>query len=259
MTISERDNAIARLRPWVERARSFSGWSFNDVDPERLGPDRPWSYKTRARELLSHSRSVVDLGTGGGERFADVLEAFQGRAVATEEWDVNAPIAAARLGPLSVGVVRCSSLVLPVADSSFDLVLDRHEALEPAEIGRVLRTSGTVLTQQVQDHNWHELRQFFPRMTIFDPHFRLYQEGFRAAGLTVNDARTHDAPVAYRGLGELVYMLCVTPLTIPGFDSLGADLEALLALELALTTSDGIVVTESRYIIEARKAGLRQG
>src|SRR5438874_6019280 len=102
-------SAREQLRPYVERAKSFSGWMAY-VENRKLGPDHPWDYMARAREVLNSSTSVLDLGTGGGERFGDLLEGFSGRAVATEEWEVNAPIAARRLRPLGAALVWCNSL-----------------------------------------------------------------------------------------------------------------------------------------------------
>jgi len=54
-------------------------------------------------------------------------------------------------------------------------------------------------------------------------------------------------------LGELVYILCVAPWMIPAFDPLGQDLRALIQLEKNLTTNEGLVLTESRFLIEASK------
>jgi SAM-dependent methyltransferase len=153
---------------------------------------------------------------------------------------------------LGVDVVACSSLALPFADASFDLVLDRHEALNPAEVGRVLRGGGTVLTQQVW-HLWDELNEFFPRRTDFGDHFHVYQTGFSAAGLEIVDAREHLGNVAFAGLGDLVYMLCIAPWEIPEFAPLGDDLEALLKLEVAATTENGLVLTAGNYLVEAHK------
>ncbi len=246
-----------RLRPYVERARLMTGWTWEYVQ-RTLAPGRPWSYDDRARELLRSARSVVDLGTGGGERFSGFLSGFNGRACATEEWVVNAPVAARRLRPLGVDIVHCSSLTLPFSAGSFDLVLDRHEALEPAEVARVLAPGGSVLTQQVGPENWPDLRRFFPRMlpslAAFQDHFAQYQDGFMANGLTLIDARKHYSKAAFENLGVLVYVLCVVAeWTIPAFDPLGVDLEPLLDVERELSTSEGIVLTEGQYIIEARK------
>ena len=246
--------ARARLRPVVERARRFSGWS--DYPRSRhLGPAPSWSYEERARELLRTARSVVDLGTGGGERFGDYCAGYRGRAVATEEWAVNAPVAAARLRPLGIEIVRCQSLRLPFAAESFDLVLDRHEELAPEEVARVLAPGGRVLTQQVSPDHWRELRRFFLRANLGSGDlFDEYRDGFAAAGLEIVDARTHTVDAAYSGLGDFVHMLCITPWTIPDFDPLGKDLDALLDLERNLTTEDGLVLTDARFLIEARKA-----
>ncbi len=202
---------------------------------------------------MAHSSSALDLGTGGGELFAELCKGHHARAVASEPWDVNAPIAKRRLSPLGVEVLRAQSLHLPFRDGVFDLVLDRHEEMDPKEVHRVLEPGGSVLTQQVGRNEWNELRQHFPRMQDFGPLFDQYARGFRQAGMTIARAETRDIRVAYRGLGELVYLLCVSPWTIPDFDPLERDLAPLLRAEDRLTTPDGLVLTESRFIIEARK------
>jgi len=173
--------------------------------------------------------------------------------VATEPWEVNAPVAAKRLGARGIPVVRANSLRLPFRDEQFDLVLNRHEELDPADTARVVAAGGRVLTQQVHPDDWKELRDFFPRMTDFGPHFDLYREGFERAGLRIVQALMHERPVAYY-LGDLVYMLVAAPWTIPDFD-LDRDLDALLAVERTLGRPEGIVFTEKRYLIEAERPG----
>jgi SAM-dependent methyltransferase len=253
---ASRDELLATLLPYAERARHLQGWEL-EVTPVPLGPPLPWDYLARARELLAGAQAVLDLGTGGGERFAEILGSSAAparRAVATEAWEVNAPVAAARLAGAGARVVQAGSLRLPFADESFDLVLSRHEELAPAEVARLLRPGGSALTQQCHPDDWRELRRFFPRMPDFGPHDRLYREGLQAAGLTLIQAREHAQAVAYRSLGELVYLLAASPWTIPGFD-VERDLDALLALEAELGGPEGIVLTEGRYLLEARKAG----
>ena len=252
MTSHALDEARERLRPHVERARDFSGW-MNFPSTKLVGQELPWSYSQRVRELLADAASVLDMGTGGGERFATYVQGFTGRVVATEEWPPNVPIASERLRSLGAQVVHSRSLVMPFAGASFDLVLNRHEELEPAEVARVLRPGGSVLTQQVEGDNWTELRPFFPRKTDFGDHFARYCDEFEEHGLTVRHAQEFDRIIAYESLGDLVFMLCITPWTIPDFDPLGADLPALLEAERRLSKPDGIVVTEGRYMVEARK------
>ncbi len=247
----ERDLLRERLRPYVERARGFSGWVF-DYEARRLGPDKPWSYSGRARELLRAADRVVDLGTGGGERFAELIEGYTGLVIATEEWSVNVPLAADRLRPHGAAVLRCSSVALPFAAGSLDLVLSRHEAIDPFDVARVLTAGGVVLTQQTGNDDWAELREFFPRWQNHGDHYAYYRAGFLAAGLEVVRGERHYQTVAYH-FEDVVYQLCVMPWWIADFDPLANDLDALLALRTRCNSDGELLLSEARYILEARK------
>lgn len=249
MTAESRDAALARLRPWAERASGFSGWSFDAVGERVLEDDKPWSYRALVREHAEAATAVLDLGTGGGERLAELRPALPRRVVATEEWHVNAPVAARRLTPLGVDVVQATTTALPFAGARFDLVIDRHEALEPAEIVRVLQPGGWAITQQVGMHHWQEAAARFPRWTDFGDHRRRYAEEFRALGCEV-ETREHHRRVAYPSLGAFAYMLLTAPWYVPGFD-IERDLDALIALEGDCSTADGLVLTDCRYLLTA--------
>ena len=88
-----------------------------------------------------------------------------------------------------------------------------------------------------------------------DDLFQTYTAGFEGAGLTVAVAESHGTPVAYRSLGDLVYMMTVVmPQGEQGHEfDLETDLDALLALERELSGEKGIVLTETRFLIEAVK------
>lgn len=250
-TGEDRIAAIERLRPWVERARGFSGWDFDLLGERHLGPPMPWDYDEHVRGLARGVHAVLDIGTGGGERLESLRDALPRTVVATEEWHVNAPVARERLRPLGVEVVRSSSLVLPCVDRAFDLVINRHSGFNPAEVVRVLRPGGVFLTQQVGRGNWGEIRARFPRATEWGDSLGRYSEEFRALGFNVS-VQEHRERVAYPSLGEFVYMLAVASWTIPDFD-VEHDIDALLALEEDCQTGEGFVVTEDRYLLTARK------
>jgi SAM-dependent methyltransferase len=243
---------LAQLQPYIEEARSFSGWTFGGERIRRIEPGEPWDYEAIAREYARAAHRAIDLGTGGGEVLSRIATGARGRFLATEEWHVNAPVARDRLRPLGIDVLRASSLHLPIADASIDLVLDRHEELSPDECARVLRPGGAVVTQQCGPDNWREVHDFFPRATVFEDHHDTYHDGFIAAGLTIERRDHHEYRVAFRSLGDVAFMLLTAPWTVPEFEP-EADIDALLALQDALGTDEGIVMTETRYLLIARK------
>ena len=249
MTTSDaRAAKLRELQPYIERARTFSGWTFG-VGPKPLEPGPPWDYEQVAREYALRAHDVLDMGTGGGEVLSRVIEGTTARVVATEHWHVNAPIARDRLAPFGAQVVRANNLRLPFREASFDLVLNRHEELEPADVVRVLRPGGAIVTQQVGRRNWDELREFFPRKTVWPDHFNQYQRAFRTAGMHV-EAQEHHWRMAYGSLGDVVFMMLIAPWEIEGFDPV-AEIDQLLALEAKHRTAEGIELTESRYLIVA--------
>src|SRR5256712_6661421 len=103
---------VNRLRPYVERALTLTGWNLDRIAPTRIGPGLPWNYERRARELLAKAQSVLDLVTGGGELFAEFCAGYHGRAIASEPWAVNAPLTKRRLSRLEGDMACVHSLRL---------------------------------------------------------------------------------------------------------------------------------------------------
>lgn len=249
--------AVSTLVPFIERASVFSGWNFDDLNIIDLEPPPPWDYVAIAREYASKADRIIDLGTGGGEIFSRVISGAPAssvqrpasRLIASEEWHVNAPIARDRLRSLDVAVVNASSERTPWRDASFDLILSRHEAIVPGEIVRILRPGGVFLTQQVAKEEWQELSAFFPERATFPDHHAEYRRAFESVGLSVQ-TQHHAWTSAYATIGEVAYMLLVSPWEVPGFDPI-RDIDRLLALEAAHGGDSGIVLTQARYLMTA--------
>lgn len=246
-----RSETLTRLLPYVERARGFSGWDLGFIRERNLDAPPPWDYEAIAADRVQPGTLAVDFGTGGGEVLARIAAGSGATFVATEAWGVNAVVARDHLRPLGVPLVHCDSERPPFREETFDVVLSRHEAITTAEVDRLLRPGGTFLTQQVVPDTWPELREFFPRATVFPDHYRDYAGWFEAHGYEVS-LRRHDYRIAWASLGDLVLHLLIAPWAIPDFD-VGRDIDALMAVEAALTTPDGIVMRDGRYLLEAHK------
>src|ERR1051325_3064952 len=78
------------------QAHDFSGWDFSFIEHRVVRAGTPWDYGRRVNELAAHARTLLDLGTGGGE-FLSVVSPLPPLTVATESYMPNVPVAAKRL------------------------------------------------------------------------------------------------------------------------------------------------------------------
>ncbi|MFN8618264.1 MAG: methyltransferase domain-containing protein [Dehalococcoidia bacterium] len=253
------EQAYSELLAAQGYARQATGWDLGFIDAAHIGPPLPWDYEAEAKDALQRAKSAVDLGTGGGEVLSRIAKAVRfARLTATEQWPPNARLAYDCLRPLGIATVWCEAegTRTPFRPASFDLVLDRHEALNPEEVHRVLQPGGTLLTQQCTPDTWPELHRYFDRAARFPDHYRGYADALRALGYAVELDR-HDFETRFASLSELVQMLIVAPWYVPDLD-VEKDIEALRRLEAELSDGgSGIVLREGRYLLRAVKPGWR--
>jgi SAM-dependent methyltransferase len=216
----------------------------------------PWSYLTRAAELMDTSESVLDMGTGGGERLLSLKEHWPKKVVVTEDYPPNVELASSRLLPLGVQVEvveLTADGVLPFDDGEFELVLNRHSGLKPSEVARILARGGTFLTQQI-DGKWaYDLTTIFgaeplwPECTLATYHNLLSE-----AGLAIVKAQEWSGYLSFTDVGAIVYYLKAVPWTVPGF-SVDTHIDALLELQRRLERGSDLRFWAGKFLIEARK------
>src|SRR3954454_8731710 len=129
-----------------------TGWEFAWLDGRPGEPS--WSYPDLARALLRRAGAALDLDTGSGEMLAE-LAPLPPHTVAAESWGRNIPVARDRLLPYGVPV----GAELPGGEEEFDVVLSRHGRLPAADITRLLRRGGRLLSQQVGSDDLAGLNQ----------------------------------------------------------------------------------------------------
>ena len=233
--------------------QGFSGWDFSWLAGRLQQDAPPWSYEQRVRDAISDTDSLVDLGTGGGERLAK-LAPLPDDTYATEAYAPNLPIAKARLGPLGVRVVgiddHCS---LPFPDCRFDTVINRHEALSAAEVARILKPGGRFLTQQVGERNNSELTEWLGGRSV---DFGVTLEGIcsqlETAGMEISD-RCEDFPSAeFRDIGAVVYYLKAVPWQVIDF-RVDDYRDRLIAMHNHIQRRGRFVATSHRFLVEAVK------
>jgi SAM-dependent methyltransferase len=202
------------LAAWA-RTAEFTGWDFGVFRDRFTETEPPWSYDDLVRSRLPGVGSLLDLGTGGGERFATVAP-LPARTAATEGYAPNLPVARDRLTPLGVEVAEDTA---GFADDSFELVTSRHDEFDPVELRRLLVPGGRFITQQVGGRDLHEINDALGA----PPHeYRAWdlataERGLTDAGFTVTWRAEATPPGDFRDLGALLLFLRITPWHVPGF------------------------------------------
>ena len=250
----------------------FSGWDFSWLDARSSVTALPWSY---ADEVQRHARSattMVDMGTGGGERLA-ALPGRPGRTIATESWPPNVTVAANRLRPLGIPVLYTQGApdnmsdeaaaeqagtapptgLLPFRDGALDLVINRHESFDAREVARVLRPGGRFVTQQGDYQSDLELYDLLglERPEQPDTWLPLAVSQLTAAGLEVTLHQAGQTIRYLRDVGALVYYLKAVPWTMPQYRL--EDFLPRLRDLAAMPGSWPAPVTGHRFLVVARR------
>jgi SAM-dependent methyltransferase len=247
-----------------EEQQPFIGWDFSYVDGRMLEEQAPWSYSSRAAELMRRAQDALDMDTGGGERILrlhsnlELHHAWPARMTVTEGYPPNMRLALRRLKPLGVPVVAASMsdhVAIPFASGSFDLILNRHGGFNAVDVGRALAPGGTFLTQQVHGLWAEDLLAEFgakPQWPTSTP--AKYLPQLQAGGMRIVDSREWQGRLAFTDVGAIVYYLRAVPWLVPGF-SVAGHVQALLRLQRRFDLEGGgaLSFTARKYLIEAVK------
>ncbi len=239
-----------------EEQQPFLGWDFSYLDGRMMEEQAPWSYTSRAAELMRSASSVVDLGTGGGERLLKLQEYWPKKVVATEDYLPNFKLAVERLSPLSVHVLSVPLTDfdrMPFANDEFDLVLNRHSGFNAKDVARILAPGGTFLTQQVHGL-WADdlIAAFGAKPQWPDSTMEKYVLQLKAAGLAITHTQEWSGQLSFTDVGAIVYYLKAVPWFVPGF-SVETHSTHLLALQRRLESGEDLTFRARKYLIEAHK------
>lgn len=239
------------------QAAEFSGWDFHWLEGRMIQDDPPWDYPKLVQEHIHQTISLLDMGTGGGELLAS-LAPLPADTHATESYPPNQIIAQQRLSDLGVQVhpVTAES-PLPFHDNYFDLVINRHDSFDPAEVYRILKPKGVFITQQVGGLDNLELNQVLEDKSSFpftswglaSAVTNLYEAGF-----LVEKAQKSALRSLFLDIGAVVYYLKAIPWQVKSF-SPETHYEELVNLHNIIERQGQFMATAHRFLIIAQKKG----
>jgi SAM-dependent methyltransferase len=241
-----------------EAIAQIHGWDFSHIDGRHIEEnDLPWDYRAEILARLTPEMRILDLDTGGGE-FLRSLGHPPTQTAATEGYPPNIALCAREL--LSLGIDFRPADVkgkLPFGDGEFDLILNRHGDLNPAEIARLLRPGGRFITQQVGADNDRALVKLLlgDTPTPFpDQHLTIAADRFKAAGLTIEAAAEHFGTIRFFDVGALVWFARIIEWEFPGF-SVDTCLDALECAQALIERNGEISAQTHRFFLVARRPG----
>lgn len=259
MNRSENDAFRATLEEAL--SKDFRGWDFTYLEAPRRGHEYPlsWNYTVEVLPYLKQAKSLLDMGTGGGEYLSLLasLHPLPGIAFATEGYEPNIPVARARLAPLGVEVRRVSSDdELPFDDGVFDLIINRHESYHFREVYRILKAHGVFVTQQVGGMNDYEINQI---LHAGEPVYHEWNlatavRELEEAGMRILKQKEDYTKTRFYDIGAIAYYVKTIPWQVPDF-TLDKDdyYEGLKYMDEVIKRVGFIEFTCHRFLIVSQK------
>jgi len=236
--------------------QDFSGWDFTYLRGRWLDGNPSWDYRQIAYERSRKVETLLDMGTGGGEMLS-TLAPLPPNTYATEGYPPNVPVAHQRLDPLGVQVVPVSDdeSLLPFADQTFDLVLNRHESFDADELQRILKPGASFITQQVGERHGIGLNEWFQDEVDYeytDWTLSRATAQLESAGLRCVNIREEFPPLHFFDIGAVVFYLKVIAWQIADF-SVERYHDRLLALHQHIQGTGAFRINAHYFYIEACK------
>jgi hypothetical protein len=233
----------------------FEGWDFSYVGKTGRLKEAPlsWNYTGLVMRKLPEIGSLLDMGTGGGE-FLSMLKPLPAQTYATEGYKPNVAVAKGRLEPLGITVVEADGEdALPFADEFFDLIINRHESFDAAEVFRIAKTGASFLTQQVGGENDLLLNRLLgapiPEEYLhWNADYAVKQ--LKEAGFAIEDCREEMVPTRFYDVGAVVYYLRAVPWQIPDF-SLENYADGLWEMHCRMEKDGYIDIPSHRFLVAA--------
>ena len=240
-TQAELDDILQHVEPRL-------GWDFSRMNTVR--EPVPWDYVEEVKKYLDSDDDVLDIGTGGGERFITLAPYFRsGVGIDIDEEMVKTAQQNAN------GISNMTFMVLDDKlaglNRRFNVIINRHAPFDLDAVKSHLLPGGYFITQQVGEKNMRNIKEVLGK-PVGRP--VITKAMVEANGLHCVDFREYDVEYVVEDIESLVFWL-------NALDMLHADLvgnEALKSADilnriLANNLDErGFVTNEHRYLSVAK-------
>ncbi len=235
----------------------IKGWDFSHIAGRYQEEDTlPWDYGTLIRSFLQAEHMLLDMGTGGGEFLLSLEHPYENTA-ATESYPPNIALCEQTLLPLGMDFRPTDDKnILPFADESFDVIINRHDSYLPTEVYRCLKKGGVFITQQVGAENDKDLVRLLLGSDSLsqypDQHLTYAIQALEQAGFTILQAEESKGSIRFFDVGALVWFARIIEWEFVGF-SVDSHTDGLMQAQAILEQQGEIRGTTHRYMLVGRK------
>jgi SAM-dependent methyltransferase len=219
------------------------GWDFSSMSDARRPV--PWEYREVVLRYLRPSDTVLDIGTGGGERLRDLAGAFgSGLGIDVDPAMVRFATENSAMPNLSF---RVGSDRLESVPETFDVIIGRHAPFDRGAVAAHLRPGGYFITQQVGERNMACVKAALGQPP--EPP-AIQRQSFAGSELRLLAFLEYDVEYVVRDIESLVFWLNALDLDHADVDG-GSALASAVTLNqiLAGNVDDrGFVTNEHRYL-----------
>lgn len=237
------------LREILAKTVARRGWDFSIMKTERQPV--PWEYLDVVALYLTPTDEVLDIGTGGGERFLKLFKKFKsGIGI---DIDLEMIKTAKENGENRKNVIfRTDSCKLESTSEKFDVILSRHAPFDLNVVYSHLKPNGYFITQEVGEKNMLNIKE-----VLGQKHDRptLTKSQFDKSKYSLVSFMEYNVEYIVKDVESLVFWL-------NALDCLHSDLKGNEALKDAdlfnkilegNVTKKGFVTNEHRYLVVAQK------
>ena len=252
----DRINQLRKAWKAEEEIAHIHGWDFSHIhDRYNEEEDLPWDYEQIIHEYRKSDMKLLDYDTGGGEFLLSLGHPYENTA-ATEGYPPNVELCKETLLPLGIDFRPCDNeSKIPFADSTIDIMINRHGSFDPAEAHRILKPGGLFITQQVGGRNDRDLVEMvLPEVPAPFPELELaiQKKKFEEAGFEIIRAEEAYRPIRFMDVGAFVWFAHIIEWEFPGF-SVERCFDKLLKMQEIIDKNGAVEGTIHRYLIVAKK------
>ena len=240
----------AELDKILSKINDRVGWDFSSMNIAR--DPVPWDYVTEVQKRITSDMDVLDIGTGGGERFIGLADGFKdGLGIDVDPEMIDIAMKNAK---------DTSNIHFMVADTSlenilkkFDVILNRHAPYNLDSVAKHLKPNGVFITQQVGEKNMLNIKKVLGQESATPT---ITKTGFESSELEVVEFQEYNVKYVVQDIESLVFWL-------KALDMLHADIATDTAIQQSNILNEilennvdeqGFTTNEHRYLVVATLA-----